>query len=60
MARGSLNISVAVLQTLLDQEQIQNEKYQKYFEEYQQLSRMLSGLINSQKQEISIVGMLSM
>lgn len=49
IARGSLNESIAVLHSLLDLKFINELEYSGFYEKYTKISKMLSGLINSQK-----------
>lgn len=48
-ARGSVNECVAVLQILSENSHITKEKYQKAYDGLEELSKIIAGLIGSQK-----------
>ena len=47
MARGSVNESVALLQGVMDNGAIVEEKYIEFYEKYEQISKMLLGMYRS-------------
>ena len=48
-SRASINECVAVFQLLLDLDYVTRVEYEQFYARFEELSRMLSGLINSQK-----------
>ena len=48
-SRASINECVSVFQLLLDLENITQVEYEQFYSRFEELSRMLSGLINSQR-----------
>lgn len=49
IARGSVYESVSLLDLILDENGITKEKFDSFYSKYETLSKMLLGLINSQK-----------
>jgi four helix bundle protein len=49
VARGSVFECVAIIDILKTKQKINNQQHQKYYVQLEELSKMLSGLINSQK-----------
>ena len=52
MARGSVNESVALLQVVKDCGQIDDSKYDTFYQMYEQASRMLLGMYRSYKNKV--------
>ena len=49
IARGSIYESVSLFEIVLEEEQITNDLYKKFYQKFETISKMLLGLINSQK-----------
>lgn len=49
ISRGSIYESVSLFELILDSGGITKESYKDYYKRYEELSKMLLGLINSQK-----------
>jgi four helix bundle protein len=48
-SRGSVYECVSLLELILDENQLEKEKYYKFRQDFETISKMLFGLINSQK-----------
>jgi four helix bundle protein len=48
-ARGSAYECVSLLEIILEERQISKEKFQNFYQKFEVISKMLLGLINSQK-----------
>jgi four helix bundle protein len=50
ISRGSVYECVSLLELIFDENQITKEKFNDFYQKFETLSKMLLGLINSQKQ----------
>ena len=49
ISRGSVYECVSLLELILEENQVNKEKFQEFYEKFETISKMLLGLINSQR-----------
>ncbi|TSC80343.1 MAG: S23 ribosomal protein [Parcubacteria group bacterium Gr01-1014_29] len=49
ISRGSVYECVSIFDIIHDEQQVSNEEYKNFYQRYETISKMLLGLINSQK-----------